>query len=627
MEFGFHNKILRVNLSDRAVTIEEPGELFYRKYLGGLAIVCYFLLNETEANVDPLGPENKLIFATGALTGLPTGGSGRNSVGARSPLTGALGSSEVGGYWGAELKKSGFDAIIIEGQASSPVYLWIQEGNAEIRDAEHLWGMENLPVHEKIRQEVGQKKASVAQIGPAGENLVLFANIMADLSHAAGRTGLGAVMGSKKLKAIAVWGGKNKAPAKDSVKILAMAGQMAKNFKAGTGSLSEWGTGGSVPWYNEMKVLPVNNFQHGYLDGAEELAPGNIMEKIGKRMESCFACPVRCKKSVEMEEPYKVVPEYGGPEYETIGSIGTSCGIHDMATVAKASERLNSLGMDTMSCGMTIAWAMEASEKGLLPAEYSDGKEFQFGDGEVVLSLIEDIAYRRDLGDLLSMGSKKAAEKIGRQSIDFAMQVKGLEMPMHDPRLQHGIGFGYAVSYTGADHCHNVFDIDYENVKGMSDLNSMGILQDLDPQSLSAEKVRAYAYDVLRPNLNNILGMCNFLPYSISQIIEMVEGSTGWKCSQWELLKGAERGITMARAYNAREGFTAEDDTLPKRMLENVGSEGSSGKPIILTDLKKAVGLYYGMMGWDPETGRPNRAKLEELGIGWVEQVLDGKGG
>lgn len=622
MAFGFHNKILRVDLTHQTIAVEEPGELFYRKYLGGLAIICYYLLRETPPHVDPLGPQNKLIFATGPLTGITTGGSGRNSVGARSPLTGALGSSEMGGYWGAELKKAGFDAIIIEGQSPEPVYLWVHDGVAEIRPAKHLWGLENLPAHRLIQEEVGQKNARISQCGPAGENLVLYANIMADLSHSAGRTGLGAVMGSKKLKAVAVWGS-NKLPVYDNEKILAMAQWMAKNQKSMTGNLSVFGTGGSIPSYNSMKVLPTNNYQLGYLEGAEQVAPAVFMEQIGKRMGSCFSCPVRCKKEVEMKEPYPVDPAYGGPEYETIGSVGTACGVNDLAAVAKASERLNALGMDSMSCGMTIAWAMEAYEKGLLSPEDTGGRELRFGDGEVMLELIEDIAYRRGIGELLALGSKKAAERLGKNSIEFAMQVKGLEIPMHDPRLQHGLGLGYALSYTGADHNHNVFDIDYANVKEMKDLYAMGIVEDMHPQSLGPEKVRAYAYGVLRPNLNNILGMCNFLPYSDSQIAELLAASTGWNCSLWELMKGAERGLTMARAYNAREGFTAKDDTLPKRMFEAVGSEGSVGKPVDAEALREAVQLYYQMMGWDPQTGRPTRARLEELGIGWINQVLN----
>jgi aldehyde:ferredoxin oxidoreductase len=297
--------------------------------------------------------------------------------------------------------------------------------------------------------------------------------------------------------------------------------------------------------------------------------------------------------------------------------------VNDAAVVAKASERCNALGMDTISTGMTIAWAMEAFEKGILGPEYADGKELHFGNGELVLELIEEIASRRGLGDLLALGSKRASERLGNDAIAFAMQVKGLEMPLHDPRLQHGLGLGYALSYTGADHNHNVFDIDYVDMEKVDDLYSMGVLGNLDPRSLTPGKTRAYAYGVLRPNLNNVLGMCNFLPYSDEQIAQLLEASTGWKCSTWELMKGAERALTLARAFNAREGFTAENDTLPKRMFEDVGTEDSMGRPIDPESLKESVVLYYGMMGWDPKTGQPTRAKLEELGIGWVHTVLE----
>jgi len=622
MSFGFNNKVLRVNLTERTISIEEPGEIFFRKYMGGLSLICYYLLKETPAHVDPLGPGNKLIFATGALTGIPVGGSGRNSIGARSPLTGTIASSEVGGFWGAQLKKSGFDLIIVEGKADSPVYLWINDGTAELKDATHLWGIENLEVHTRIREELGQKRASIAQIGPAGENQVLYANIMADLSHAAGRGGLGAVMGSKNLKAIAVHGS-GKVPVKDEETIKSIARWLMENYKSKVGNLAVWGTGGSIKGYNAMKVLPVNNFRDGWLEDAEEVHPGAIMDAIGIRMGNCFACPVRCKKVVQMDAPYQISPEYGGPEYETIGAVGTSCGIHDIAIVSKASERLNALGLDSISCGITIAWAMEAFEKGILTSDINNGKALSFGDGAGLLDLIEDIAKRRGLGALLALGSKKAAEKIGNHSIDFAMQVKGQEIPLHDPRVQHGIGFGYALSYTGADHNHNIFDLDYNDLNFVPDLQAMGILENMKPQSLDSKKIRAYAYGVLRPNLNNIIGFCNFVPINDETILKLVRATTGWNCSQWELMKVAERGITMARAYNAREGFTAKDDKLPERFFSPIEIEDSVSKPISKEEFEQGVKLYYSMMGWNTESGYPDLSKLEELGIGWLKEVLN----
>jgi aldehyde:ferredoxin oxidoreductase len=621
MTFSFCNKILRIDLTERTVTHEESGEHIYREYMGGHALICYYLLKETPAHVDPLGPKNKLIFATGVLTGIPVAGCGRNSIGACSPLTGTIASSEVGGFWGAQLKRSGFDAIIIEGQADSPVYVWINNDNVEIRDASQLWGLENLEAHRLICEEVQQNRASIAQIGPAGENQVLYANIMADLTHSAGRGGIGAVMGSKNLKAIAVYG-TNKVPVHDDNGVKEVARWVVENYKSLAGNLAVWGTGGSVQGYNSMKVLPVRNFRDGWLLNAEEAHPREIMKQIGQKMDGCFACPIRCKKVVEMETPYHVDPAYGGPEYETIGAIGTSCCIHDIAIIAKASERLNALGMDSISCGHTIAWAMEAYEKGILTADMNAGTPITYGNGEVLLDLIDKIAKRQGIGELLALGSKKAAENLGHNSIDFAMQVKGMEIPLHDPRSQHGLGLGYALSHTGADHNHNIFDIDYSDLNNVPDLQAMGIQENMNPLSLDARKIRAYAYGVLRPNLNNIIGFCNFVPINDERILALVRACTGWNCSHWEIMKVAERGLTMARAYNAREGFSIKDDTLPNRFFTPINAKDSISKPICKEELSKGVRLYYEMMGWNPETGFPEFAKFEELGLGWINKVL-----
>jgi aldehyde:ferredoxin oxidoreductase len=621
MTFSFCNKILRINLTERAVTYEEPGEQFYREYMGGHSLICYYLLKETPAHIEPLGPNNKIIFATGVLTGIPVAGCGRNSVGARSPLTGTIASSEVGGFWGTQLKRSGYDAIIIEGKADSPVYIWINNENVEIRNASHLWGLENLEAHRLICEEVQQNRASIAQIGPAGENHVLFANIMADLAHSAGRGGLGAVMGSKNLKAIAVYG-TNRVQVHNDNGVKEVARWVVENYKSLAGNLAVWGTGGSVQGYNSMKVLPVRNFRDGWLENAEEAHPREIMKQLGQKMEGCFACPIRCKKVVQLEAPYHVNPAYGGPEYETIGAVGTNCCIHDITVIAKASERLNALGMDCISCGHTIAWAMEAYEKGMITADMNAGIPIAYGDGEVLLDLIEKIAKRQSIGELLALGSKKAAETLGHNSIDFAMQVKGMEIPLHDPRSQHGVGLGYALSHTGADHNHNIFDLDYADLNNVPDLKAMGILENMHPLSLNVTKVRAYAYGVLRPNLNNIIGFCNFVPINDERILALIRACTGWNCSHWEMMKVAERGLTMAHAYNAREGFSIKDDTLPERFFAPIDAKDSFGKPISKDEFSKGVKLYYEMMGWDPETGFPDSAKLEELGIGWIREVL-----
>ena len=618
MSFGYHRRVLRVNLTDSHISIETPDDVFYRRYLGGAGFVAYYLLKEVPPDTDPLGPKNRLIFACGPLTGAPLAGSGRNAIGAQSPLTEALGESDVGGFWGAELKAAGFDAIVIEGEAASPVYLWVQGGEAELRDAAHLWGLENKLTHAAIREELGEKRARVALCGPAGEKLVRYANIVADLKHAAGRTGLGAVMGSKKLKAIAVRG-TGKLPLADPAQVSGLARWMRDNYRDLMGKLADLGTGISIVPYNRDGALPVHNFRDGHLDGADVLGHEGLAEHVVVRMESCYACVVGCKKVAYLDEPYPVDPAYGGPEYETAASLGSNCGVADVYAVTKASERCNALGLDTISAGGTIAFAMECFEKGLLTPEDTGGLDLRFGNAEAMLQLLELIAARQGIGDLLAEGTKRAAERIGGGAERLAVHVKGQEMPYHDPRIQHGLGLGYAVSYTGADHMHNAFDSNYEHEAGMDSVRNLGVLEPMPAPWLGPEKVRAIIYGSLRGHLNNCLGLCSFLPYRNDQVVEAVRAVTGWDTTAWELWKAAERLVTMARVFNMRLGFTPADDRLPPRMTEPLGP----GKPIDPAAVEAALPLYYEMMGWDPVTGVPRAAKLYELDIGWVTTLLE----
>ena len=620
MTGGFHGRILRVDLTTGQIDVETPGEVFYRRYIGGAGFIAYYLLKEVPPGTDPLGPDNRLVFACGPLTGAPLAGSGRNAIGALSPLTGALGEADVGGFWGAELKAAGFDAIVVEGQAASPVYLWVHDGQAELRDARHLWGLENKETHTVIREELGERRARIALCGPAGEKLVRYASIVADLKHVAGRTGLGAVMGAKNLKAVAVRG-TGRVPLADGQAVGGLARWMRDNYRELMGAFPDLGTGVSVIPYNAMGVLPVHNFRDGHLEGADAIGREGLAEHVVVRMESCYACAVGCKKVVDCDEPYAIDPAYGGPEYESAASLGSNCGIADVYAVSKASERCNALGLDTISTGGTIAFAMECFEEGLLTPEDTGGLALRFGDADAMLQLLEMIAARKGIGDLLAEGTMRAAEQIGSGAARFAVQVKGQEFPYHDPRLQHGLGLGYAVSYTGADHCHSAFDRNYEQEPTMNDVRNLGILEPMPATWLGPEKVRAILYGGLRHHLDNCLGLCYFLPYRNDQVVEAVQAVTGWDTSAWELWKAAERLLTMARAFNVRQGFTPADDRLPPRMAEPLGPESPSA-PIDPAAVKAALPLYYEMMGWDPVTGIPRQARLYELDIGWVAELL-----
>ena len=619
MPFGYNGNILRVNLSKDKVSTESPDEVFYRRYVGGEGFVAYYLLKELETGIDPLGPENKLIFAAGPVTGAPIPGSGRNSIGAKSPLTGGFGESEVGGHWGAELKHAGFDAVIIEGKSDSPVYLWIHDGEAEIRDASHIWGKETGDAQRIIRKELNDKLVRVALIGPGGERLVRYACVIVDLKDAAGRTGMGAVMGSKNLKAVAVRGhGRTEvSDGKALTELSRWLSQRLEGFWA-----HEYGTGSNLDAGVASGNLPIRNFRDGDFPNANALSAETIKETVRIGMEGCYACSVRCKKIVKIDEPFTVDPIYGGPEYETLAALGSNCGVDDLKAVCKANELCNRYSIDTISAGVSIAFAMECYENGLLTDEDTGGLKLNFGNAEAMLKMVEMICKREGLGDLLAEGVKRASEKIGKESEKFAVHVKGQEVPMHEPRFKRSLGIGYAVSPTGADHMHNLHDT-ILTVRGqqLDNLAALGILEPIPLEDLGPRKVRALIYFVDWRVLDNCLLLCDFLPWNYIQKTDIVRAVTGWNTTAWELMKIGERATTMARIFNIREGFKKQDDWLPERFFHPKTSGALSKTAIDPEKLRNAIDTYYKMMGWD-ENGVPTREKLEELDIGWAASSL-----
>ena len=495
MSKGYTGKILRINLSKGSIMEEEYSDTFYRRYVGGWGIIGYHLLKELKPMINPLGPENKLIFAAGPITGFPLPGNGRNAVGAKSPLTGGFGVGEVGGYWGAELKHAGFDGLIFEGRSDDPVYLWLKDGEAELRDAKRLWGMYTKETQVTIREELADDRVRVACIGPGGENEVLYACIINDLTNAVGRSGLGAVMGSKNLKAVAVRG-LGTVEVADSEKTK----ELMRVFKDITESrVSQRESGGRPPSYTPNGNLPIRNFQDGeFPEWAEITASGMVSLGLIKRgMHTCYGCPLNCKEQpLEFEGPLAPDPDYAAPEYETAASLGPCCGVGDPKTVLKGQELCNAYSIDSISTGVTIAFAMECFEKGIINKDDTGGIELSFGNGEGMLEIIKMIGERRDFGDILANGSKRAAEKIGGDAWKYAVNVKGQELPMHDPRLKRALGLGYAVSPTGADHMHNLHDTMMVSDAGLARLKPFGILESLPLDDLSSRKVRMLIYYV-----------------------------------------------------------------------------------------------------------------------------------
>ena len=621
MKLGYNYRILRIDLSNYTSSVEEPDEIFYRTYLGGEGLVAYYLLKELNKGIDALSPKNKLIFATGPATGIPLSGTGRNAVGAKSPLTNGIGESEVGGYWGPELKKAGYDAVIIEGKSKDPVYLWIHDLQVEFKDASSLWGEITGNVQETIKKQLNDNHVHIAQIGPAGERLVKYACIINDLRNAAGRTGLGAVMGSKNLKAI-VAKGKNSVNVANKAKIKELREFFNQNYLAPYKKAFAHGTGGGIiEYFAKIGNLPTNNFKDGGDIAAKNIDPALVKDSVNLKMESCYACPIMCKKVVSSSNPWNIDEKYGGPEYETIAAFGSNCGIYDFKVVSKANELCNKFGLDTISTGMSISFAMECFENKIITTKETDGLSLNFGNVESMLRMIENIAKRQGFGNILADGVKRASLSIGKESEKFALNVKGQEIPMHEPRLKQGLGLGYTISPTGAEHMHNLHDTALDNEQNVVQFNKFGIFNPLALDDLSPAKVRALIYQMNWRATGNALLICYFTPWNLSEYKEIVNASTGWGITTWELMKAGERIMNLARVFNIREGFTMQDDWLPDRFFEPHTSGNLSDIMIKKNKLIQARSVYYDMMGWSSE-GIPTKSKLEELGIDWAYNKL-----
>jgi aldehyde:ferredoxin oxidoreductase len=629
MIYGTTAKILRVDLSTDSIEVEEFSEDFYQLYPGGKALAGYILLNEMSPHTDPFAPENVLVIANGLLTGAPVSTATRYVVSARSPLTMSYGESEAGGFWGPELKMAGFEAIVVKGHAPEPVYLWIQEGEAEIRPAGHLWGRLTAEVQEEIRAELGDDKIRVLQIGPAGENLVRFAGITNDLRHFNGRNGMGAVMGSKNLRAIAVRGRRRyQTLAHDPDTLMKLGRKLAKGVRESPQSwdLQERGTPGIVEPLNISGILPTRNFRQGAFENVDEIKWEAYEKELLTARRSCYACAVRCKREVAVDGQTSV---YGGPEYETVASFGPNCGVSDLQVIAKANEMCNAYMLDSISTGATIAFAMECFEHGLIGLEDTDSLDLRFGNAEAMLTMVKRIAKRQGLGDLLAEGSLRAAQKIGGEALFFAMQVKGQELPMHDPRGKYNVGIGYAISEIGADHLVVAHDPMLANPDSVPFKNAhpLGITVAQPARSLSYEKMKHFYILEKLTSLEKVIGYCFFgpAPRSYIQIDEMllsINAATGWNLGVEDALLIGERATNMARIFNAREGFSREDDVLPERLFQGLENGALQGEAMPREEFEQALTVLYGLKGWDPETGNPTREGLDALSLGWAADML-----
>jgi aldehyde:ferredoxin oxidoreductase len=628
MANGYWGKILRVNLSTRQISVDEHNEKFYRTYLGGKGIVAHYLLKEVPPDCDPLGPDNILVFAAGVLTGTAVPGAARNSAGARSPLTGGYGEGEGGGHWGVRLRWAGYDGVVVTGRSEKPVYLWVNNGTAELRDAAALWGLETHETRQAIRKEIGDKKAACAMIGPGGERLVRFACIALDLHDYIGRCGLGAVMGAKKLKAVAV-NGNTRPQVADKETSADIARWMRDNYEASLGTMTEMGTARGVEFFNAAGALPTRNFREGSFEDAAAISGRYMTDEILVDRASCYACPVHCKRVVEVNEAGLTVSRrYGGPEYETIGAFGSNCGVNDLKAIAEANEMCDAHTIDTIAAGVMISGAMECAERGLLPADLIGDLDLKFGSARGMLDLLNQIISREGLGDILAEGPKNVAEKLGTQAAAYFMHVKGQPFPLHEPRWKAGMGIGYALSSTGAEHMTNIHDNMYaaEEAPTFAAAQNLGILQPLESTELSPAKARLWTYMMLSRSVSNNACVCAFMPYSLDQIVTLVNAVTGWNVSNWELMKVSERSISMARAFNAMQGFTTQDDDLPQRCFEPLQGGTLKDQAIDRQQFDETRNLIYDMLGWEHQSAAPKRWKLHELGLGWLASKLEKEG-
>jgi aldehyde:ferredoxin oxidoreductase len=606
---GYNGKILRVNLSRKTMITEDLDPKICRQYLGGAGFVAYYLWKELKPGVDALSPENILIFAMGPVTGLAVPGAARMTIGAKSPLTGGVAKAESGGFWMAELKRAGYDAIIVEDKADKPVYLWVHDGEASIHDASHLWGKETLETEKAIRAELGDEKIHVAMVGPGGENQARFASIMLGCHDSASRGGVGAVMGSKNLKAIAVRG-HNLPPVFDTEKIKEIRQQMLHPHP-----ISEYGTGGPSMLRQEAEGdLPVRNFRDGGFPEVKNIHGGVIKDTVRIGMEGCFACPYRCKKIVKFEEPYKVDPAYGGPEYETLASLGSNCGVGNLKAILKGNERCNAYSLDTISTGSAISFAIECYENGLITKKDTGGLELRWGDPATLLEAIELIAHGKGFGKFLGQGTARMAKKIGQGCEEFALHSKGLEPGMHDPRIGSFLFMGFLLSPTGADHCVATPDGPMSAEMPFKAFHAMGWATPPAPMEVTPRKVGIFKDSQIRMIIYDSMTACQFPELSFDQMVDLVKGATGWDTGIPELMMIGERILTTLRLFNLREGLSGDDDKLPARFYGPTRSGPLANIKVDREGYERARKFYYVLMGWDGN-GVPLPEKIQELCI------------
>jgi aldehyde:ferredoxin oxidoreductase len=631
--YGYAGKLLRVDLSEGKERVVEVENSFYRKFLGGVGVAATILFEEVDTQADPLGPENRLIFGTGPFQATHVPGSGKWVVSARSPLSGIWGESCGGGSFGIMLRSAGFDSLIVQGKTNDPVYLWIHNGEVEIRNASKLWGMDTYETVDKIKEELGLTRASVVAIGKAGENLVRTACIANDKHGFAGRTGMGAVMGSKNLKAVAVFGDEKPEIANPG-ELRNLSRELFIGLAETAADCTEHGTPAFLTKSYGFRNCPIKNWSQGdsWSRGVHNLGTPRYTDRILVKKPSirepyfCPDCPIRCHRYIKVEKPEKYACEGAGPEYESLALLGPNLLIGNLEAVAKLNDLCNRHGLDTISTGATIAMAMEAYAKGVITKEDTGGIELKWGDGDAAIALLEKIVKREGIGNTLAEGSVRAAKKMGKDMIKTVVHAKGVDYPAHDARACNANALNFATGSRGACHMRG-FTIDMYQVRmgtGIPGLTIPEIGIGLPP---AATAPAGHTAHVARSQdwacVFDSLVQCKFMliwakdnsPLHLAVQAKLLSYVTGWNTSAKELITTGERIFNIQRAFNVKLGVSRKDDTVPPRMFQPVSPKHAS------PNFEPMLDEYYQFRGWT-QNGKPTREKLQELGLTKVCDAL-----
>jgi len=607
---GYAGRLLRVDLTTRTIRQEALSEEFLRKWMGGSGLGAYILATETGPSTDPLGPENRLVVSVGPLAGTPAPTSCRHEITAKSPLTGIFGESDCGGTFGAELKAAGFDAVVVSGAAGAPVYLAIVDGRAELRSAAHLWGKDTYATDEALRAEVDQRACAIC-IGTAGEKQVLIAAVLSGGTEgrAAGRTGLGAVMGAKRLKGIVARGtGRVQVVNPDALRESIRT--VVPIIRENTPGFQSFGTAGSVVAFEQSGNLPLQNWRGGTWPAAANVSGQRMSETILKGQYHCKTCVIGCGREVVIDSGLSAGQKIAGPEYETIAALGSMCLVDDLVALSEANDLCNRYGIDTISTGGAVAFAMECFERGLLEPADVGGLDLTWGSAKAMLALVQLIGEAEGIGKVLGQGTRRAAAAIGKGAERYAMHVKGLELPMHDPRAFHSVTLGYATSNRGACHLQ-ALSHGPEGRAPQPDLGYPEVLDRFADGGKGEMTAKMQNYMCMLDSLK----VCKFVIFGkmrIPALVDWLNYTTGWNVDLAEFLTTGERIFNLKRLYNLACGVTSADDTLPRRLLTEPRPDGAAAGS--LPDQALMLREYYQFRGWTP-SGVPTPEKLAQLGL------------